>query len=384
MRFHSRCLQLSPLWVLRLVTRGAIAGPSPPAPALPLTARPPLAAPPAARSQWQLRTQTRRRVSGSRIGCSSLRGRGAAAGRCRGCEGEAAMLRELRRRWRSYKYRFVPWLALNLRRQRRTLRYVPESSQDKIIADEDVFETLLKTFKALFINDLSRQADILALLPEVKCQYLELLSVEQNQSEVKSCNHQGQHVFSPEEVLFNTLGFTVSRDRSSLVSAGTGVFVTRGFVPRGTVVSMYPGTVYRKHEPIFFQSLGNPFIFRCIDGVLIDGNDKGLSRSVYRSCSRRDQLGPFQMSDESWLTATLQNPLAVGQYVNNCSHEKAANVCYQEFDVPGHFPVELKQYLPNIVYSHDIESHLRCVVLVTLRDIKQGEELFSNYYTVVS
>uniref|UniRef100_A0A8V5G953 SET domain-containing protein n=2 Tax=Melopsittacus undulatus TaxID=13146 RepID=A0A8V5G953_MELUD len=90
------------------------------------------------------------------------------------------------------------------------------------------------------------------------------------------------------------------------------------------------------------------------------------------------------MSDESWLTAALQNPLAVGQYVNNCSHEKAANVCYQEFDVPAYFPVELKQYLPNIVYSHDIESLLRCVVLVTLRDIKQGEELFSNYYTVVS
>ncbi|XP_049650766.1 SET domain-containing protein 9 isoform X3 [Accipiter gentilis] len=193
------------------------------------------------------------------------------------------MLRALRRRWDAYKYRFVPWLALNLRRKRRTLRYVPESSQDKIISDEDVFETLLKVFKALFINDFSRHAHILALLPEIKC------------------------------------------------------------------------TVYRKHEPIFFQSLGNPFIFRCIDGVLIDGNDKGLSRSVYRSCSRRDQLGPFQMSDESWLTAALQNPLAVGQYVNNCSHEKAANVCYQEFDVPGYFPVELKQYLPNIVYSHNIE-----------------------------
>ncbi|XP_059689550.1 SET domain-containing protein 9 isoform X3 [Gavia stellata] len=222
------------------------------------------------------------------------------------------MLRAVRRRWDAYKYRFVPWLALNLRRKRRTLRYVPKSSQDKIISDEDVFETLLKIFKALFINDFSRQAHILALLPEIKC------------------------------------------------------------------------TVYRKHEPIFFQSLGNPFIFRCIDGVLIDGNDKGLSRSVYRSCSRRDQLGPFQMSDESWLTAALQNPLAVGQYVNNCSHEKAANVCYQEFDVPAYFPVELKQYLPNIVYSHDIESHPRCVVLVTLRDIKQGEELFSNYYTVVS
>lgn len=29
-------------------------------------------------------------------------------------------------------------------------------------------------------------------------------------------------------------------------------------------------------------------------------------------------------------------------------------------------------------------SHLRCVVLVALRDIKQGEELFSNYYTIVN
>ncbi|KAM6230330.1 SET domain-containing protein 9 isoform 2-T2 [Porphyrio hochstetteri] len=293
------------------------------------------------------------------------------------------MLGAIRRRWDAYKYRFVPWLALNLRRKRRTLRYVPESSQDKIISDEDVFETLLKLFKALFINDLSRQEHILSLLPEVKCKYLGLLT-EQKPSKLNFCDHQGQDVFSPEEVLVDALGFSITRDQSSLVSAGTGVFVTKGFVPKGTVVAMYPGTVYRKHEPIFFQSLGNPFIFRCIDGVLIDGNDKGLSRSVYRSCSRRDQLGPFQMSDESWLTAAPQNPLAVGQYVNNCSHEKAANVCYQEFDVPEYFPVELKQYLPNIVYSHDIESLLRCVVLVTLRDIKQGEELFSNYYTVIN
>lgn len=118
---------------------------------------------------------------------------------------------------------------------------MPESSQDKIISDEDVFETLLKIFKALFINDFSRQAHILALLPEVRCQYMELLTVEQKRSKVDSCNHQSQHVFSPEEVLFNTLGFSITRDRSSLVSAGTGVFVTKGFVPKGTLVSMYPG-----------------------------------------------------------------------------------------------------------------------------------------------
>ncbi|NWI09735.1 SETD9 protein, partial [Crypturellus soui] len=233
----------------------------------------------------------------------------------------------------------------------RTLRYVPENSQDKIITDEDVFVTLLKVFEALFVNDLSKQAHVLALCPEIRHKYLELPTLALGRPHVPARSRR----CSPEEVLFNTLGFSIARDQSSLLSAGTGVFVSKGFVPKGTLVSMYPGTVYRKYEPIFFQSLGNPFIFRCIDGVLIDGNDKGLSRAVYRSCSRRDQLGPLRTSDASWLTAAPQNPLAVGQYVNNCSREKAANVCYQEFDVPGSFPVELKQYLPNIVYSHDIQ-----------------------------
>ncbi|TFK15711.1 lipid phosphate phosphohydrolase 1 [Platysternon megacephalum] len=226
--------------------------------------------------------------------------------------------------------------------------------------------------------------DFFALLPEVKSKYLELLTIQYKRSKTTGYNHPSQNIFNPEEVLFNTLGFSITRDRSSLISAGTGVFVTKGFVPKGAVVSMYPGTIYQKYEPIFFQSIGNPFIFRCIDGVLIDGNDKGISKAVYRSCSKRDQLGPFQMSDITWLTPAVQNPLAVGQYVNNCSHNKAANVCYQEFDVPEYFPIELKQYLPNITYSHDMPIPLRCVVLVALREIKQGEELFSNYYTIVN
>ncbi|KAM8811915.1 SET domain-containing protein 9 isoform 3-T3 [Rhynchonycteris naso] len=223
--------------------------------------------------------------------------------------------------WHRYKYRFVPWVALNLSHNPRTLRYVPEAFKDKVISDEDVLGTLLKVFQALFLNDFDKQVAILTVLPElVQSKYQDLLS----------------------------------------------------------------GTVYQKYEPIFFQSIGNPFIFRCLDGILIDGNDKGISRLVYRSCNGRDRLGPFKMSDSTWLTSETQNPLAVGQYVNNCSNDRPANVCYQEFDLPTVFPVELKQYLPNIAYSWDGQSPLRCVVLVALRDIRQGEELFSNYYTIVS
>ncbi|XP_020853141.1 SET domain-containing protein 9 isoform X2 [Phascolarctos cinereus] len=230
------------------------------------------------------------------------------------------LLRVLRQRWHRYKYRFVPWIALNLSQNRRTLRYVPEDSKDKIIPDEDVLGTLLKVFQALFISNFSRQTDILLLLPEaIKSKYRDLLVTHQR-TEQPRYNTQQQKIYKPGEVLFNTLGFSISRETSSLISAGKGVFVTKGFVPKGTVVSMYPGTVYQKHEPIFFQSIGNPFIFRCLDGMLIDGNDKGISKVVYRSCNGRDQLGPFKMSDSTWLTSEVQNPLAVGQYVNNCSN----------------------------------------------------------------
>ncbi|XP_066887093.1 SET domain-containing protein 9 isoform X2 [Kogia breviceps] len=201
---------------------------------------------------------------------------------------------------------------------------------------------------------------------------------------VKQLEYRHQQQNTPEEILYKTLGFSVTRAPSTLISAGKGVFINKGLVPKDAVVSMYPGTVYQKYEPIFFQSIGNPFIFRCLDGVLIDGNDKGISKVVYRSCNGRDQLGPLKMSDSTWLTSEIHNPLAVGQYVNSCSNDRAANVCYQEFDVPAVFPIELKQYLPNIAYSCDKQSPLRCVILVSLRDIKQGEELFSNYYTIVS
>ncbi|XP_028930137.1 SET domain-containing protein 9 isoform X1 [Ornithorhynchus anatinus] len=292
----------------------------------------------------------------------------------------------LRRRWRRYRYRFVPWIALNLGRARTTVRLVPEASQDKTIADEEVLETLLKVFQALYLNDLGGQTDAFALLPEaVKSKYRHLLALRPPRANPpRDGLPRPPNVLSPGEVLFRTAGFSVARETSSLVSAGKGVFVTKGFVPKGAVVSMYPGTIYQMSEPIFFQSIGNPFIFRCIDGVLIDGNDKGISKAVYRSCSGRDQLGPFKMSDSTWLTSSVQNPLAVGQYVNNCSNDKAANVCYQEFDVPELFPIEFKRYLPNIAYSPEVQSPVRCVVLVALREIRQGEELFSNYYTIVA
>uniref|UniRef100_A0A3Q3QD66 SET domain-containing protein n=1 Tax=Monopterus albus TaxID=43700 RepID=A0A3Q3QD66_MONAL len=274
-------------------------------------------------------------------------------------------------KWKCYRHRFVPWVVLNLSRNEKTLRQVTERSKDKLVPDEEVLQCLLKLFRALLRSPGANHGELRA----IQTHFLQQVASEEQQC--------GGYPVCRHDAMLHSLGFSIDRKSSILPSAGTGVFVTKGFVPKGATVAMYPGTVYQPYEPILLQSIRNPFVFRCIDGVLIDGNDKGISKMVFKSCSGRDRIEPFAMSDTSWLTANPQNPLAVGQYVNNCSDEWPANVCYQEYDVPHRFPIELRQYLPNVNYSQDTQRPLRCVVLVSLRDITAGEELFSNYYTIV-
>nr|XP_046264457.1 SET domain-containing protein 9 [Scatophagus argus] len=280
-------------------------------------------------------------------------------------------LKRFQNKWKSYRHRFVPWVVLNLSKNEKTLRQVTERSKDKLVPDEEVSQRLEKLFRVLLRSHWANRPQLRA----TQTHFLRRVTGEEYQSVGNSvCG---------DDAMLQSLGFCIDRKPSTLPFAGTGVFVTKGFVPKGATVAMYPGTVYQAYEPILLQSIRNPFVFRCIDGVLIDGNDKGISKMVFRSCSGRDRIGPFMMSDTSWLTDNPQNPLAVGQYVNNCSNEWPANVCYQEYDVPDKFPIELRQYLPNVHYSHDTQRPLRCVVLVSLRDIAAGEELFSNYYTIV-
>lgn len=279
-------------------------------------------------------------------------------------------LNRLLNKWKSYRYRFVPWIALNLSKNEKTLRQVTERSKDKLTPDEEVSRALLQLFGVLFRIHSAPQQHARRAQTHFKW------STGQD-------NRCSGGVICGHNAMFKTLGFCIDRKPSSLPIAGTGVFVTKGFVPKGAIVALYPGTVYQAYEPIFFQSIRNPFVFRCIDGVLIDGNDKGISKMVFRSCRGRDRVGFFMTSDDSWLTNDPLNPLAVGQYVNNCSDECSANVCYQEYDVPDTFPIELRQYLPNVNFSQDVRGPLRCVVLISLRDITAGEELLSNYYTIV-
>ncbi|CAG5134792.1 unnamed protein product [Candidula unifasciata] len=268
-------------------------------------------------------------------------------------------MQKLLHRWKQYKYRFVPWLILNLKN--RSLRSVTDKETDCVISDED--------FQAFITN-------FLAKLHQLSDEKLQMASQQDQHNEGL-------------RLLRNLAGFTVERAPSVLTSGGTGVKVTSGVIPKFCVTSLYPGLIYEPQDPILFQSIGNPFIFRCADGILLDGNDRALSRFLFKSCRGRDSCWPLSACDDSWLTPYPRCPLNVGQYVNNQSKQYPANVAYQEFNLPIDFPARLRQYLPNNHYTpsfiaeEGLARQLRVVALVSLREIHCGEELFSSYFTVV-
>ncbi|XP_013379890.1 SET domain-containing protein 9 [Lingula anatina] len=317
------------------------------------------------------------------------------------------MLKKLATMWHQYKYRFVPWIAVNLRN--RKLRSVPKGLSDKVITDEVLQECIVRFFTALnSVNECNRLSDINQQILETGKHYSDNMRMN-DLSKESNCNKNDnllltkfESIVKNEEnvditvlykrnlkIMKTVLGFSIERTASYLKDGGYGVQVTDGTVPKGAVVALYPGTIYEPFEPIFFQSLHNQFIFRCIDGVYIDGNDRGISKMIYRSSAFRDRLSLESTYDLTWLTQYLVNPMAVGQYVNNQSNEYPANVAYQEFEITNSFPHSLRKYLPNVHYSpYSMESHmsernLRVVALISLREIQKGEELFSSYFTVV-
>ena len=120
--------------------------------------------------------------------------------------------------------------------------------------------------------------------------------------------------------------------------------------------------------------------------------------NLCRSCCGRDMIGPYKPCDTSWLIDAVKNPLAIGQFVNNQTTDRSANVAYQEINIPISFPLHLRKYLPNIYYSsrfagntsdasgvHDSPDVIlmRVVVLLSTAEINVNEELFSSYFTEV-
>lgn len=258
--------------------------------------------------------------------------------------------------WRDYKHRFVPWLIANFRKR-------------SIVVNRKVKQGVQHINSDFLIHQIY---ELFSKLSQQFTEKYEEIIEEKNYKAVQN-------------IVLEHCGFNLQKRPSSIESAGTGVFVNKGKICKHSLVAFYPGTVYRIGETVFLQSLGNKFVFRCVDGTLIDGNDRGLSKLVFKSCTLRDRVGPHLLNDMTWLTDYTANPLAVGHYVNNADSDEAANVFYEEVDYPvKYLNVAERRFLPNVLYANVGDcDFIRTVVLISSREIEQDEELKSNYLTIL-
>jgi len=128
----------------------------------------------------------------------------------------------LSNRWANYKYRFTPWIALNLDREAVKLDFELASSQVLLQQLHQMFEAL---------HHYTALRDDLMLYDELH---------QRNQERVLEC-----------------FGYCLSRCPSSLPGAGSGVKLIQGKISKGSLTCLYPGTVYQPHQPILLQSFGN-------------------------------------------------------------------------------------------------------------------------------
>eukprot|EP00095_Tigriopus_kingsejongensis_P007837 maker-scaffold1517_size37798-snap-gene-0.10 protein:Tk07837 transcript:maker-scaffold1517_size37798-snap-gene-0.10-mRNA-1 annotation:"predicted protein" len=277
------------------------------------------------------------------------------------------MLKVWKSRWKSYKYRFLPWLALNLRQHIQK----PTVNGDVLESNDTYYQNLLTLLMAFE-------------RPKVELAFRDTAQRKGHFDSLHEVNN---------EILRSHWGFQLAV-RTSLNPRvqGKGVFVAKGSIRKGQMVALYPGTIYEPFQPILIQSIGNQYILRCIDGINIDGNNRGLSKIVYKSLYGRERWGWSPICDVSWLHRDYKpaNPLSIGQIVNNGDvHTHARNVTYHEMDLnPELFDPGLRILLPNIHYESEtlggMPKPIRIVPLIATKDITQGEELYSSYFSAVS
>jgi hypothetical protein len=198
-----------------------------------------------------------------------------------------------------------------------------------------------------------------------------------------SCLLNNQSNKSPRNILQEQLNFSLNKSLSQ--THAQGVFLDYGQITNaGQLVAIYPGTIYRRNfDPLLLPSIRNTFLLARKDDLIIDGRDRGLSRSIYLSC-----LARYPLYDTTWIFKDIslhKNPLTLGHYINHFPLNGLPNVTYYEFDF--HFNENnFYRFVLNVPYADiddDDEKGMPSAVLISLRSNKQGGELFSCYLNVI-
>eukprot|EP01095_Lingulamoeba_sp_RSL-Kostka_P005444 TRINITY_DN16792_c0_g1_i1.p1 TRINITY_DN16792_c0_g1~~TRINITY_DN16792_c0_g1_i1.p1 ORF type:complete len:262 (+),score=47.82 TRINITY_DN16792_c0_g1_i1:120-905(+) len=190
------------------------------------------------------------------------------------------------------------------------------------------------------------------------------------------------------DMIVKEFGYSVIKKQSRYKEAEKGVFLIGEGATKGDIVGIYPGLVYYPGDSVMFTSFRNNYFLRRRDGSSVDGKYDGLSKWFYSSVSKRNDLSnEIKLCDDSWIDFSLnkelysRNPLATGHLINHAQNEEA-NVMYFEHDYQlSNYNIGIRKYIPNIPYNNNYinTKSLNTIVMVALRDIENGEELYSNY-----
>ncbi|CAF1174000.1 unnamed protein product [Rotaria sordida] len=133
--------------------------------------------------------------------------------------------------------------------------------------------------------------------------------LHQQISQLFNCLLNCQSNKSPRMILQEQMNFSLNKSLSQ--THAQGIFIDYGEITKaGQLVAIYPGTIYRRHiDPLLLPSIRNTFLLSRKDDLIIDGRDRGLSRSIYLSCHAR-----YPLYDRTWLSNDIflhKNPLTL-------------------------------------------------------------------------
>ncbi|KAI9330979.1 hypothetical protein BDR26DRAFT_870867 [Obelidium mucronatum] len=183
------------------------------------------------------------------------------------------------------------------------------------------------------------------------------------------------------------LPFRLFVEPSTIPNAGFGVFLGPSSVTGNTKIkqgALYPGLVYSSVDPIFFPSINNHYVLQRIDGSLIDGKHT-------EHCRKREKAWNGIEYDNRWIQLRRKGECfnwSIGQLINNSSNSlENANGNKRPknslFTLSPSFPIEWRQYIPNVPYSPE-EAEIHGIALVTTKDlvfhsIHDRVELLASY-----
>jgi len=190
-------------------------------------------------------------------------------------------------------------------------------------------------------------------------------------------------LFNPGDLIQHPFGFHMQVRKSQIdhPESGYGVFVERGEILPGTVVALYPGTVYFPEDLSKSVIDHNEYMISRYDDAVIDG----------RSWDRKNEVATrhsYQLQHINIQTKNLnkfRNPYGIGQYINHPAPGGLPNVMSYAYDFPTEFPELLQSYIPNEYQKPPTGINKRAgtvmhaILLVATKRIQEQEEIFLNY-----